>query len=150
MMRLLELGLHILVGLSGVLILWSEIFLYEPEEGHVQNILDEWWVRIDDLHRKALSKQRAFVTELARRLAVILDWVLGPRLFSLRTLGASLCLVFASQGLFNIRLGVEGLPPPTGTSVIEAVIFMVIGLVGVFSSRRPSILWSAFSIDFIW
>jgi hypothetical protein len=149
-MRLLEFGLHVLVGFAGGLILWSELFLYEPEEGRVQSILDEWWVRIDDLHKKALSKQRAFITELARQLTAILDWVFGRRLFSVRSVGASVCMVFASQGLFNIRLGAENLPPGTGTSVIEAVIFMAIALVGVFGSRKPTVLWLTLLIDFVW
>lgn len=150
MSLLFELGLRILVGAAGLLAILFAIFLFETEEGAVQNKLDAWWVMIDDLQKKALSRQEAFVTVLARLFTATLDWVFGARLLSARSLGASACLVLASQGLFNIRIAMSGSLGEMSPSALEASVFLLIALVGILGSGRPVILYSALIIDFLW
>ena len=55
---------------SGLLCIYLATFLYETQEGKVQNLLEDLWVRIEDLKLAALSRQTAFVRVVAERYGV--------------------------------------------------------------------------------
>ena len=61
---------RILAVCSGLFCLYLAIFLYETEQGTIQNRLEGLWVRIDDLKLAALSRQAAFVRVVADATAV--------------------------------------------------------------------------------
>ena len=67
---MLDLLIRIVAGLLGLGLLGT-FFLYENEEGVIQSRLEVWWVRIDDLRRSALSKERAFMIAMAHVASVI-------------------------------------------------------------------------------
>ena len=83
----------------GVLLVYAS-FSYEDEEGKIQSRLEEWWIRIDDFKRQALSSHIAFMKVLASLLAGFLDRLFGVRLFSLQSLGVSICYSTFWIGIF--------------------------------------------------
>src|SRR6266700_6033802 len=86
---------------SGVLL---TLFLREDEEGRIQNRLEELWIRIDDAQSAALSRQAAFVAEIARVVTRILDRIFGERLFSAHAASVSAFYGLASSILFSLFL----------------------------------------------
>lgn len=87
--------------LGGVLI-YAALFLYEDEEGKIQNRVEEWWIRVRYTRDRAISGSVAFVRGLARLVGRALDNLLGKKLVSLRVAGVSYCFTFASIHLFGI------------------------------------------------
>lgn len=89
-------SLRILSLLSGLLLLYAAFFLYEDEQGNIQNRLEDSWIKLSDLSRSALSHHTAFIRMVARSTAHILDRIFGQKLFSARFIGVSICLSFIS------------------------------------------------------
>ncbi len=85
---------------AGLLLLYLALFLYEDEQGKIQNVLENWWVRLSDHQSSALSRQAAFLRGLSELLSSGLDRLLGDRLLSLRAFGVSWCYSMASFSLF--------------------------------------------------
>jgi hypothetical protein len=96
MAHLVHIALRVLAGVTGALSLYAALFLYEDEQGKVQNKLEEWWVRVRDTQTVALSRQASFMREVARMATVGFDRLFGERLFSLRSFTVSLCCSGAS------------------------------------------------------
>src|SRR5258708_3939872 len=65
-------------------------FLYEDEEGRLQNLLQELWVKIDDLSRSAIAKHMAFLKQTVILLNSVLDSLFGTDLISVRSIAATL------------------------------------------------------------
>ena len=59
--------LQVLAFVAGMLLLYAAAFLYEGEVGAVQNRLEEWWIRMDDVRDHAVSRH----TDLLRRGAAL-------------------------------------------------------------------------------
>jgi hypothetical protein len=89
--------------IAGLVLLYVAIFLTETEENAIQNSLESWWVRLDDQRSTNLSRQTAFLQEIARLSSRGLDSVLGQKYFSLRAIAVSASLSVAS--LFVYLLG---------------------------------------------
>jgi hypothetical protein len=70
--------------------------LREDEEGRIQNRIEEWWVRIDDGRRLALSRSAAFIRETARLTGRLFDYVFGLKPISLRIFAVSSYLSIGS------------------------------------------------------
>jgi hypothetical protein len=83
-------------------------FLYEDEEGKIQNRLEEAWVRVDDARAKALSVSTAFVKEVARLSALLFNALFGLKLFSFRAAAVSICLSTASVFFCALTVIVAG------------------------------------------
>jgi hypothetical protein len=62
-MSVIAIGIATLV--LAALLLYSSAFLYEDEEGKIQNIVEGWWVRLREMESTALSKQAAFTRTVA-------------------------------------------------------------------------------------
>lgn len=74
--------LRVLAGVAGALSLYAALFLYEDEQGKIQNKLEEWWVGLSDMQSEALSRHTGFMREVARLTTQGFDRLLGPRLLS--------------------------------------------------------------------
>jgi hypothetical protein len=81
----------------GLLFVYVAAFVREDEEGAIQNRLEELWIRLMYTGERALSKAARFMSVFARSLGNALDALYGDRLWSWRSINASLCLAFASS-----------------------------------------------------
>jgi hypothetical protein len=86
----------VVAGLFGSALLWIAFFCFEDEEGKMQNVLEKWWISIDESRKTALSIQVVFIQRVAKQAADAFDWLFGPLIVSSRALCVSLCLSLAS------------------------------------------------------
>jgi len=85
---------------SGSIMVFAALFLRESEERAVENILVDWWVRIDDLQRALLSRHLAFLRVSAAFATKVLDGIFGRAILSIRATCVSGALSFLSMYLF--------------------------------------------------
>lgn len=105
-------------------------FLYEDEEGRLQNRIEDVWVTINDNAKISGDKTSVLFGKVAGLVTRVFDRVLGKRLFSFQLVGVSSSAAFAALflalgvgclGLFYlIFLG--------GASLSEAVVKAVAGV----------------------
>jgi hypothetical protein len=98
LLRLLELA----VGCSIICVL---VFLYEGEEKKIQSRLEDSWIKIDDLKKKAIKRHTAFIQTVATQAGSLLDRLFGKKLLSLQLVGVTLCYSLAS--LFLVKLWLQ-------------------------------------------
>jgi hypothetical protein len=70
--------------------LYAALFLYEDEQGRIQNRLEEWWVKLSDRRGVALSAHARFMRGVAEVAVAGFDSLFGRRLLSLQALSVSL------------------------------------------------------------
>lgn len=80
----------------GSILIYAAIFLYEDQEGRIQNTLEEWWIKIEDNRSKAVSKSAIFFRAVARVTNGVFDYLFGQDLFSSESIGSSFCLSASS------------------------------------------------------
>jgi hypothetical protein len=119
----------------GWLLMYCAVFLYEDQEGRVQNKIVEWWVKVDDARIVAHSRAAAFLTAVARLTARGFDRVLGERLISLRFAGVSLCLSIASVSLITAFGTIRLHQSPRGPLFLSACL-VAAALVPAFGESR--------------
>jgi len=107
--------LFVLLHLLGAVLVCACFFLYEDEEGKIQNKVEEWWVTLSDRQKQSRSKIAAFMREVARLTGSGFDRLFGSGLFSLRVIPVSIYLSFASLFLL-ILLTLPRIKYPAGTS----------------------------------
>jgi hypothetical protein len=85
--------LSVVAAAIGLLLLYLAYFLYEPEEKAIQATLEEWWLIIEVTGADTFSKHQQFVHAASVKARAVLDFVFGPRLWSMRALwpAAFLC-----------------------------------------------------------
>jgi len=88
--------LQILAVAGGALLIYGSLFLYETEERQIQNTLEVWWIRINDLHNAAIGRHTALIKGAANLAGASLDHIFGKRLVSLRAISVSGLLSLAS------------------------------------------------------
>jgi hypothetical protein len=108
LIHLLAVSIEFLLGIFCVL---TAIVLYPDEEGKIQSKFEDFWVRVDDSKRLALSRHAAFMTQVAKLETRFLDRVFGTKLISRRALGISVCcslgaLLFALVLFFFSYFGI--------------------------------------------
>src|SRR5215510_7579460 len=96
----IAIALRGLALVTGMFCLYIAIFMYETEQGKLQNFLEDLWVRIEDLRLAAMSSRAAFLRVVAGATADAFDRLFSQQLLSLRAWAvsasfslASLCLV---------------------------------------------------------
>lgn len=107
---MLKLLIHTLSGILGFLLLYVGLFLSKGEEDTIYNRLEEFWIRVDDMKSAALTRQAAFLREIANVLGRYLDEIFGRKLFSPKTMVVSLWLSLMSYALCGILLASPKLP----------------------------------------
>ena len=85
--------------MGGLLSLYAAAFLYGDQYGRIQNKLEEWWLRLSDRQKLAVSWNTAFVREIAGLETRMFDRLFGKTLASFRAIGVSQCLSLASLGV---------------------------------------------------
>jgi len=80
----------------GSFCLYGALFLYETEEGEIQNKLQDWWVRVDDLRKSVSTRQAVFLQSAATATTRAFEAVFGRKLLSSRALAVSSLLSLSS------------------------------------------------------
>jgi hypothetical protein len=119
------------LNVLGWILLYSAVFLYEDQEGRIQNRIVQWWVKVDDARIAAHSHVSAFVGAVAGLTVRGFDRILGDRLMSFRFAGVSLCLSIASFFLVG-AIGTLRLHRPAGAMFFQFVCFVLFSLVPIF------------------
>jgi|SRR6267142_526169 len=89
-------------ALLGLFCVLSAIVLYPGEEGRIQSKFEDFWVRVDDYQKLALSRNAAFMTQVAKLQTRFLDRVFGAKLISAQALAVSFCCSVATFSLLFI------------------------------------------------
>jgi len=100
-MALMTFVLRALAITGGLVLCYGALFLYEREQAAIQNALEEWWIRIDDLQFHALRKHAAFLRGVSDLSDRALRRVFGPNIVSIRAIAISLLVSFASTVLIG-------------------------------------------------
>lgn len=79
--------------LSGLVLLYGAIFLYQDERLKIQNRLEEWWFQIDELRGTGLARSAALTRVIALRSSAIFSVLVGRRYLAIESLAA--CIAFA-------------------------------------------------------
>lgn len=132
--------------LLGLLFINAALFLYEDEEGRIQNKVEEWWIKLNDKGKASRSLAAAFMQEVAKLTGRGFDRLLGKRLLSLRFIFISISFSLASIFLFVFVLFPLVHNPPAGTSAQAALrlflFFAAFGLVPAFTKSKVLLgLW---------
>ncbi|MDM0113931.1 hypothetical protein QTI66_17380 [Variovorax sp. J22R133] len=99
-------------------------FTYEDEEKRIQSVVEDWWIRVDELGNQLRSRQTALLRFAAQGATHILDNVFGPNIWSLQGYFAAVKVIFWAGSLFG-----------------GVAIFAVAGLI-------PSPIWQAVAVLF--
>jgi hypothetical protein len=102
MMNQVLLLLRILSASGGVLLLYMAFFLYENEEGKIQNSLENWWTSMDDRRNNVVTTHRYFLSKVSYVLRLHLDMLLGEKLFSSRATKISISYSLGSACILSI------------------------------------------------
>jgi hypothetical protein len=116
----------VLIHALGVLFICAALFLYENEEGQIQNKLEEWWVRLSDREKQSRSRAVAFMQDVADSTGRGFDRLFGKRLLSLRFVFVSITFSLASIFLFAFILWPLAHNPPPNVSRQHAFLFFVL------------------------
>ncbi len=142
-------ALRILAFLSGLLCIYAALFIYENEQGKIQSVLEELWLRIDDRRQTFLSRHTLFMREVARFTESRFDRLFGKKLFSLQSVAVSSCYSIASicmmlsyhiypGNLYSEEYGNSFLP----SLMLLTIGFILLGTLPFFIRRsRPLKLW---------
>jgi len=90
----------------GILFIYIALFLYEDEDGRLEDLIEKWWVKLDDERSAALSLQLVFLRGIAKALTDALDWFFGARIFSGRALLVSACYSLGVSNICVFSLGI--------------------------------------------
>ena len=83
-------------ALGGLVLIYAAFFLYENEQGNVQSVLEDLWLRIEEHKEIFLSRHAAFMREVARLTNVGFDRLFGKKLFSWQSFAVSSCYSIGS------------------------------------------------------
>jgi hypothetical protein len=94
---------RILAVLGAAVCFYMALFLYKDERDHLQNYLEDWWVKLHDKQKEAMSKHTAFMQIVAEMSSRAFDRVFGKKYFSTRAIVVSICISTVS-----FQLGLMG------------------------------------------
>ena len=100
--------LRLALLLFGFLFLYVGLFLYETEQGKVQNRLEEWWCKLDDRATAGLNRNLRVLQGTALYFHLKLKSTFGERLFSLESIGVCICWGMISAKLTIVVIGFLG------------------------------------------
>lgn len=85
-------ALKVAGGIIGVLLLYMSLFMYEDEEGKIQNRLEDAWLRVAIFRDKAMSAHVAVVHVAAETVSNLINRLFGSALISYRAAIVSMYL----------------------------------------------------------
>ena len=93
---------------AGLCCLYLSLFLYENQQGKIQNSLENVWIRIDDLQKNYLARHIAFFRITATLVGSALSRLFGNNLVSIQSIGVCVCFAFASLNLVLLLFAISG------------------------------------------
>jgi hypothetical protein len=148
----LQIATRILAGVAGALSFYGALFLYEDEQGKIQNKLEEWWVNLTDQRTKSLSRHTVLMRAVAASATRSFNFLFGERIVSFRAFAVSACFSVASLCLFIVLTCAVGINPrwnsgfPREVAAVGAV-FAVFGTLQAFI-RKSVVLIAAWYVLF--
>jgi hypothetical protein len=97
---------HVASGLLGLYLIYLTFVMKESTEGKWVNRLEELWIQIDEHSKTVGETTRALFGKLARKITSLFSLIFGRRMISVRVIGISSSLSFASF-LFFCGLCIE-------------------------------------------
>ena len=88
--------LRVLSVVASLLLFYLAAFVYENEEAAIQNRIEAWWLRLDEVRGRMISRNAAFVTVIAQQIQRLLDGLFGVKRMSPRSLMSAAALSVAS------------------------------------------------------
>ena len=122
---------HIAVFALGVTLLVSAFLLYEDGEGRIRSRAEDWWIRVDDAQKAALSRQAAFIygTRLVSARALCTSVCLSGAFVMLMTMAVELSVRSYTHG-FSLSTLAKAYPCP----LVAACLLAIVGLSAWFPS----------------
>lgn len=151
--QLLHVLLRALEALVGVFCVSTAILLYPDQEGNIQSALEDFWVRVDDYQRLALTRHAAFMTQLAQLETHFLDRLFGPQLMSARALAVSFGCCVGTFSATVVMLGIFDNEP--GASVLGELFLpllagsIAIGGASIFIRSHQTVRWIIVFLAFL-
>ncbi len=96
----MTLALHIFALLIGAYVFYLTFVMRESTEGKWVNRIEEFWVRIDDRGKAVGENTRSLFSALAQKVTKTFNRIVGVRIISIRLVGISGSLSFASALFF--------------------------------------------------
>lgn len=136
--------LKIIAIAIGLIFIYLGLFLYEDEQGKIQNTLEESWIKIDRHQHSALAKHLTFMGVVTRIMSVALNRVFGEKLLSIKSIGVSACYSNASVYICSRLLAwyqsdYSMLFRPTwmyiSWIILKILVFIALGLVPIFITK---------------
>jgi hypothetical protein len=115
----------------GVVCIYAAVFLRETTENNIESAVFEWWVKIDDAQKATRERVATFMRGVASLTARGLDWVFGPKFFSLRMIPLSVYFSLASFFLLAVCMLPFVKHPPNateGSAFLFLIYFLFLGL----------------------
>jgi hypothetical protein len=85
--------LRVLAGVLGVLVLYVAWFVYEDEEKRMQNVIEQWWLSLNELSSTTRSRQAALTAFVSRKAVDSINRFYGAPIWSTGGLIASSTMV---------------------------------------------------------
>jgi hypothetical protein len=101
--------LRVMAGVVGVVLLYGALFLHEDEECRLQNILVEWWLRLDNMRGRLTKAHLDFVNATARSALGLFTEVFGAKLVSTQSIAVASLYAAAAIVLGYLALNVAKL-----------------------------------------
>lgn len=130
----LSLWFRLPLFLLSLLLLYSGIFLYDSEQGLIQNRLEEWWCKLDDAASSALNRNLRLLQGLAILFQSHLESRFGSKLISYHSIGVSICWGMISAKFAVVVLGLTSGNPPV--SVIGAELLGILFFLWMSTAPR--------------
>jgi hypothetical protein len=96
---------RVATGLFSCICFYLAFFLYEDEEGHWQNRIDDLWITIDDRARITKSTSTALLNKLGEAMKRLFGKMFGQRMFSYHAVVISFNLSLAC-GFSAVAIGI--------------------------------------------
>ena len=139
--------------LAALLLLYAAFFLYPGGRQELQNRLEEWWIRLDDVRMRALARQPVLIQRLAETSRSGFAWLFGEPL-SKRFFAISGLLSMLSFALAMSVVGDYGWAVPSGLLIAGLTTVWAVMQFGAISDRmdeewrRRADEWTAFDRPF--
>jgi hypothetical protein len=116
-------------ALLGAFCLLTAILLYPDEEGKIQSKFEDFWITVDDYRISAISRNAAFMRQVARLESHFLDGVFGVKLVSTKAFVVSFFWSLAS--LTSVATALTHLFDPRASRVFLGFLIASLLLGGV-------------------
>jgi len=132
------------LGVFFILASLLSLFLYETEEGIVQNKLEVLWIRLSEAESAALSKQAKFIQAIADLTDGLFNRVFGNALVSSQSVAVSACFSLFSLGIV-CSPGIYDLPFPDIIIGLYGPVVLLLFIAGILPAilrtKLPRKIW---------